>query len=259
MSKGRGKERWKDIPEYVGYYQISDHGRVKSLEREVPHLTSGKLTVHEKMLSNKTEHSLVSLNKDGIRRAVTIARLVAEAFLPNPNNYPEVRHKNTYFKNDHYTNLEWSTHSDTIYGAIKNNPDSFNLCNKLISQYELNGQLIASYPSAAEAARQTKLSRSTIAGCAAGKFHTCGDYIWRYDEYDENGDLIDPIIEPRNHSTFLNKKPVNQFTLDGEKIASYPSVKEAARETGLGATGIGNCLSRRTKTSGGYKWEYDNP
>lgn len=93
------QEIWKDIKDYEGLYKISNLGNVKSLK------------TNKNLYYSKSKNYLrVSLNKDGIRKGYSIHRLVAEAFIPNPNNYPCVNHKDCNGNNNNVDNLEWCTH-----------------------------------------------------------------------------------------------------------------------------------------------------
>jgi hypothetical protein len=126
------KEIWKDIPGYEGYYQVSNIGRVKGLERKVPHPTcGGEMTVHEKILSPQTTINRVkqvSLSKNGNIKRKSVHRLVAIAFIPNPKNKPCINHKDGDRTNNNVNNLEWCTHSENTIHAYKNGlfPDDMN-------------------------------------------------------------------------------------------------------------------------------------
>ena len=114
-------EIWKDIAGYEGYYQISNLGRVKSLERKVLVRGGGFRTVPEKIRTiqppNKSRRYLtVVLHKDGVRKTYHLYRLLAETFIPNPDNLPEVTHIDGNYLNDSLDNLKWVTHS---YNKIK--------------------------------------------------------------------------------------------------------------------------------------------
>lgn len=110
-------ETWKDIEGYEGIYQVSNEGNVRSCEREIDYLVKGKYkgkrvfpSVLLKTWINNGGYVLVDLHMNGKADKRTIHRLVAEAFIPNPNEYPCVNHKNEC-KNDNFVeNLEWCTY-----------------------------------------------------------------------------------------------------------------------------------------------------
>lgn len=107
-----------DIEDYEGLYQISDHGRAKSLERIVRHWRGGFRVVKEKILKQSLngpvhrQYYAVGLWKNGTLKTMKIHRLVALYFVPNPNNLPEVNHDDNNPLNNHYTNLGWITNRD---------------------------------------------------------------------------------------------------------------------------------------------------
>lgn len=106
------KERWKDIEGYEGLYQISDHGRVKSLKRVVSNGTSIRKIPETFRKIVKTEYYHIHLWKDNKYKLGIIHRLVAQAFIPNPKNKPCVNHIDGNKENNYYKNLEWCTYSE---------------------------------------------------------------------------------------------------------------------------------------------------
>lgn len=97
------KEIWKDIPEYEGLYQINNFGFVRSLPRNG---TSGNIIYLSAWFDNKG-YQKVTLSKNGKRKQFPVHRLVAQVFIPNPNNDRDVRFKDGNRHNVASTNLEW--------------------------------------------------------------------------------------------------------------------------------------------------------
>lgn len=98
---------------YEGLYQISNSGRVKSLKRYVPHFKGGLKVVPERMKTifyQKDGRPRVELSKGNLNRKFFVYRLVAQAFIPNPNNYPCINHKDENPANNSIENLEWCTY-----------------------------------------------------------------------------------------------------------------------------------------------------
>ena len=116
-------ERWKDIKNYEGLYQVSDYGRVKSLER----FNRRNIIVKEKILKmgkNSEYRYIVILSKDGKHETKKVHRLVAEAFIPNPENKPEVNHIKPVTKEEcmnRVDKLEWVTSAENSEYAKKLN------------------------------------------------------------------------------------------------------------------------------------------
>jgi len=101
-------ENWKDIAGYEGHYQISDCGRVKSL----------KFGAELILAQAKTNYLSVSLWLDGKLKVVKVHRLVAEAFIPNMDNKPQVNHLDGNKFNNKVENLEWATRSENANHAL---------------------------------------------------------------------------------------------------------------------------------------------
>lgn len=112
-------EIWKDITGYEGVYQVSNFGRIKSLGRFLKRGES-KIFVDEFIMSGGSTpigYKTVSLTKNKVRKAFSVQRLVAEAFIPNPEGKPEVNHIDGDKLNNNYTNLEWCTRRENLQHA----------------------------------------------------------------------------------------------------------------------------------------------
>lgn len=193
-------EKWKDIEGYEGLYQISNFGRVRSCDRIIT-CKSKNGKIFEKVVKGKImkfstsrNYLAVCLYKNSRQQLKKIHRLVAEAFVPNPNNYPIVNHKDENKTNNNAENLEWCTSKyNTNYGTgvekrskkQLNRPD----CSKRIFQYTLEGELVAVYQSSKEATRITGFDNGEIRRCCNGKRFSRGrwyninkykGYKWSY-------------------------------------------------------------------------------
>ena len=161
-------EIWKDIQNYEGSYQVSNYGRVKSLSR----VDSRGNKRNEKILKgrkNRQGYYDVALCKNGKRKYCRINRLVAEAFIPNPNNYPITNHKDENPSNNHVDNLEWCTYKyNNNYGTcIKRRSKSKSKKVVCINTGEI-------FNSIKEAANITGANASNITQCCKGKCKSTG-------------------------------------------------------------------------------------
>ena len=166
------EEVWKDIQGYEGLYQISNMGRVKSVER-MKWNGRGYRIVAERILkgrSTKKGYLQVQLHQDGKGKWYLVHRLAAIAFIPNPYNLPEVNHKDEDKKNNCVQNLEWcSSQYNMEYSHGK----------AIIGINKVNG-LILEFSSAHEAERQTGIKQGNICSCLKGRKKSAGGYVWYY-------------------------------------------------------------------------------
>ena len=185
------KEIWKDIAGWEGIYQISNKGRIKSFKQD----KKGKIL---SLANKKGGYFSFVLQKSGMMsKSTRIHRLVAEAFLPNPHNLPEVNHIDGNKQNNSVENLEWCTRSHNAKHSIAMHPhqiDKMILFNKYgktdpILQISKSGEVLRWFPSGAEAGRQTGICARNIMQVAnrtpfndKGQIRkTAGGYIWRFE------------------------------------------------------------------------------
>lgn len=114
------EEIWKKVIGYEELYEISNFGRVKSLPKLCGHSNRKELILSP----NKGKHYVVVLNKKGQRKNHFVHVLVALHFIPNPNNYPFVRHLDDIIHNNYITNLAWGTHKMNMEDKVRNNKSS---------------------------------------------------------------------------------------------------------------------------------------
>lgn len=112
-------EEYKDIPNYTGLYQVSNLGNVKSLPKGDGNGNKERLLKQEIIVRNHTNYRRVTLCKDGITKRFQVHRLVAQAFIDNPLNKPQVNHLDNNGENNCSTNLEWATGSENMLHAQK--------------------------------------------------------------------------------------------------------------------------------------------
>ena len=171
------KEIWKDIQGYEGLYQVSNLGNVKSFYFDPPIIL--------KSCKNQKGYLHIVLNKNGIKKTVRIHRLVAQAFVDNPNNKEQVNHIDGIKINNNACNLEWVSNQENISHASKNGlladvTGNNNPRCRAINQYDLNNKFIKQWKSFYEIKKSLGIDRSCIWRCCIGKFQQSHNYIWRY-------------------------------------------------------------------------------
>ena len=115
-------EEWRDIKGYEGLYQVSNTGKIKRLHSTVLGKDGKTYIAQERILANRYNkgYASVQLSKYGKSKQLRVHRLVAQAFIPNPNNYPIINHKDENPSNNNIDNLEWCTPKyNTNYGNCK--------------------------------------------------------------------------------------------------------------------------------------------
>lgn len=190
-------EIWKPVVEYEGLYECSNLGNVRSLNY--------RHTNTVKNLSpsiSKDGYIRVKLWKNCKGKVLAVHRLVAEAFVPNPYNKPEIDHINTdktdntvWLNEDgsiNYdkTNLRWVSHKENInnpltikdLSKIKIGNENAKSIYRAVLQYTKDGKLIKEWASMNSAARELKINRSGIWYCCNGRnrVKSYGGYVWRY-------------------------------------------------------------------------------
>ena len=152
------EEIWKPIKDFEDKYEISNLGRVKN-----------KITNHIFKNTNQYGNYFSMVLYDGEKKkSVKIHRLVAQAFIPNPQNLQEVNHKKDYEKdNNRVDNLEWVTSKENCnYG--NRNKKIANKLSKKINQYDLDGNFIKTWRNITEASKYYNINISTIVLCLKG-------------------------------------------------------------------------------------------
>lgn len=166
-------EVWRDITGYEGKYQVSNFGRVRSLpvKSRTKYFSGNVLSLS----TDRIGYLVVGLS----RKTYKVHRLVANAFIENPNACPCVNHIDENKKNNRADNLEWCTHKQNNNHGTRNKRISQNKGKEII-QYDLEGNEVKRWRSIAQAAEHCGVKRWTICGCINGRQHTSCGFKWGY-------------------------------------------------------------------------------
>lgn len=190
------KEVWENAYGYDGLYTVSNLGRVKTMERLTykkdgsPRYIKKEKFMKIKVKTKKDGYYAITLRKNSVSKPVVVHRIVAQSFIPNPQNKPFVNHKNGIKTDNRVGNLEWCTKSENerhaynylgktshfkeLYG--KDHPRSIPIIQK-----DINNNFIKKWDSASIAEREGGFSYSCISSCVRGKTQTHKGYKWEYD------------------------------------------------------------------------------
>lgn len=178
-------QEWKQIKGYEGLYMISDHGKVWSIK-------ANKMLKPALNGYPRKEYLVVGLSKNGKSKTVRIHRLVAEHFVPNPHNKPDVNHEDGDKSNNRSTNLSWVTKSENVRHAFKNGlnkvtreqlQNMFKKSSAALStpcvQYDLKGNKLAEFHCMKSASIATGIAHSNISNHINGKITKPRKFIWK--------------------------------------------------------------------------------
>lgn len=194
--------KWKDVMGYENLYEVSENGIIKSVDRIITdknglekHIKGRELfqTISKKDNKNHLPRAKVQLWKNNKAKLVSVHRIVAEAFVSNPQGKPCVNHIDGNPLNNHYTNLEWCTHSENNIHALKNGlrKPRRNLTQKnskaIIGKNKITGEIIR-YKSVNETARRLGVTAMAVSKVVKENTHrtfnkrACCGYELEYDK-----------------------------------------------------------------------------
>lgn len=239
------EEIWRDVVGYEGLYKISNFGNVFS--NYVSRIIRPGTT--------RDGYKYVFLSKNKEKKMNTIHRLVAKAFLDNPNNYPIVNHKDENPSNNRADNLEWCT---VAYNNTYNNAHikRAQFLSKRVYRYNKYGNIFEEYASVQDASKILKVSSGDIVDCCNGNLITYLNSVWSYEVLSKQ-DVIERFQKSATYrqNNKLSKK-VNQYDLNGNFIASYPSAREASRQLGISQSLISSVCRGEHPHTHGFIFKY---
>lgn len=267
------EEVWKAVVGYEGLYQVSNLGRVRSCDKlfwNGKTFAKMKARVLKPFLDGGGYLCISLSNKSHKNKKYKVHRLVAFAFLPNKNNYPIINHKDenktnnfVFINNDgsvdeSKSNLEWCTYSYNIkYGtgmtrmveSIRRRNGGIWNRQQAVCQFDLNGNFIAKFASATDAAKANNITRKNVTTCCNNQVSYSKGYIWLYEKEINS-------LQERLKNVKTNKKKVGQFLKNGEMIDSFSSILDAHKKTGCSYSGISLCCNKKKEFHKGFIWKF---
>lgn len=174
-------EIWRPVTGYENLYEVSNLGRVKSVERYDSMCRLWKCKILKPIIVSG--YNRIVLSKNGIKKQYSVHRLVAQAFIPNHDNLPVINHINEVKTDNRVENLEWVTHKENLEysGNIEKwNKSGIESKKKPVIQLTKNNEFVAEYESTMESARKTGINQRCISGCCLGKLKSAGGYKWKF-------------------------------------------------------------------------------
>ena len=250
------EEVWKPIKDYEGLYEVSNLGRIKSLNY--------KGTGKEKLLKNiecSNGYLTVSLTKNGKQKVFYIHRLVAVTFIPNPENKPCIDHINTIRTENCVWNLRWVTYEE-------NNNNSLTKKKMSENHREQDGENNPMYGKHHSDETKRKISEvlkgKTLSEKHKGESHPMygktGEKSPNYGKHhteETKRKISETLTGKYCGENNPNSKPVIQIDPNTNEIVNtYSGTSEVARQTGFNQSAISSCCRGERKTHKGYKWMY---
>lgn len=284
-------ETWKDVVGYEGYYQVSNRGRVKALER----IDSNNRRHFEHILAQGKRpngYLCVHLSKANNAKWFLVHRLVAIAFVEKKEGCDIVNHLDNNPANNNTDNLEWTTYKGNMQWAAKQGRMHGDPTNFLKASAKRRKAVIATdakgsrmfFESQAEAAKALNIRSSHIAAACRKEYgyKTIGGYAFEYFHEEDKEKAIPRKIgrtkeeltelkrqrmmgnklmigrklsaETKKKLSEVSSKKISQYTVNGLFIASYKSAREAEEKTGF--SHCADVANSKRKTAGGYVWKW---
>lgn len=250
MNMNKIKEIWKPIPKYEGLYEVSNLGRVRSLDRIKPNsggqIASGAI---KSLVDNGRGYKVVSLYRNNIGSMKYVHRLVAEAFVANPHNFPEVNHKDENKSNNTACNLEWCTRVyNNNYGTKSKrcretyvNHDR----NRQIDMYDMNGTFIKTFLCSNDIKGDIEIDRRSLYNVCTGIAKSYNNYRFAF-----HGEQLRPLREKRSKKVIVLKYK------DDILLTQYNSLRQAEIDNNMyrGFLRISNIKHHGDITKDGFRY-----
>lgn len=252
-------ECWRWYDGYVNLYQVSTRGQVRGVDRWVTDSKGRKRFIKGRILKprrDKNGYLCVTLSRDGKERTFKIHRMVAETWLDNPENKPEVNHLDENPGNPDVFNLSWASRIENQnWGtAIKRMADSKS--KPVVAVDPKTGAVVKEFPSMNEAERNG-FDSGPISACCKGKALSHKGFVWRYkDDYDQENTWTPVKIGGEAIAASRSKAVEAVDPKTGEVVLEFPSTAEGGRKGFNKGNVSACCRGVRYKTHKGYIWRF---
>lgn len=265
------KEEWRPIKSYEnyeGFYEVSNTGKVRSVTRTVRRKRMGDYVVESMELAQQTDrggYRRVTLQWGASKKYRKVHRLVAEAFLPNPDNLPQINHKDEDKTNNHVDNLEWCTAKYNLNYGTARERQSISASKPILQLDRDTLEIVNRWVNARKIKQALGFSQGAVYGWCQDYAEAEG-FVWCYESdygkrkyegvkrrrYDPNK----PKHVPKRHN-ILNV-PVCQVDMTThEVIKTYPAAS-AVKADGFDNSCVTQCCRGKLKKHGGYYWCYES-
>lgn len=181
-------EVWKDVPNYEGIYKASNFGRIKMVKRTLTDSLGKKINKKEHILKPRTgnRYYMIALYKNGKREDLLLHRVIAQTFIPNPENKPFVNHKDENCFNNCSDNLMWCTQKENMnWGTINERMSKNSKSKRKVNQYDMDGNFIKQWDCMTDFYKSKGLKLKTgIIECCKGRRQSHMGYKWKYADED---------------------------------------------------------------------------
>lgn len=252
MAKTEKQVIWKPYPDYP-FIEANQFGEIRVKDRVVMRKDGSKLPVKGYILKQylqKNGYMRVHFSVNHKMINLSVHRVVASCFLPNPNNLPEINHIDNDPTNNAVSNLEWCTHKYNMDYREKfgtSAKEATKVLRKPVFAVNLKTFKVLQFESQSEAARQLGIHIESINRVLKGKLNQTGGYWFTEDENEISDEKIRKI-KVRAYS-FSDIIAINLQTLE---VLRFKSQSDAARHLGVNQSSINAVVNDRCKTAGGY-------
>ena len=246
------EEIWKKIKNFSNY-EVSNQGRVRSLDKQIK-TKNNKIKIYKgkflksQLAWNKKYLCVGIYDDNGKQYRIPIHKLVAQTFIPNPNNYEIINHLDENKFNNCVDNLEWTSLKENNLYSFHKHPERKNTTS--ILQYDLEGNFIRKWNSIKEAADYYNINSSNISECLTGRNKSSNKFIWKY-YYNDN--FPEKIENYTNNSKY---RKIIQYDLFGNFIKIWDSMVDIESNLKIKIHGINDCCKQIIQSSGNFIWRF---